>query len=192
MLSQVGAIILPPELLQKAFSAIPLDDIEKKMFASAPSAGAKLVEKIPRLENAALMIESQNGTDTDLSTLSGRVLTGARMLRIANVVDRIVVNESVSIEAAVEIVSPAFTHPDDAALLKILSSYEHEYIESVIREVGVNQLLPGMILEKDVLSKNGSTVLLKGQEISVPLLARLLNFSKGAGIQEPIRVLAKK
>jgi response regulator RpfG family c-di-GMP phosphodiesterase len=191
MLSQVGAIILPPDTLQKAFSAIPLDDDEQAMFNAIPAAGAKLVGSIPRLENIALMIESQSASDKNLATLTGKVLTGARMLRIANTIDRMVLRENINIRKSLEILGDVFNSPEDHLLLKSLSSYKNTSSSSIAREVIVNELKSGMILEADVLAENGSTVLCKGQELNGPLIDRLHNFSKGVGIREPINVLSK-
>lgn len=191
MLSQVGAIILPPELLQKAFSAIPLSESEQEMFSGIPAAGAKLVDSIPRLESVALMIESQSATDDDLASLQDKVRAGARMLRIASTVDRIVLRENISVQKSLEPLQARFSAAEDRALLKLLSTYQSRSSGSVICEVVVNELKPGMVLQQDVLAINGSTVLCRGQELNGPLIDRLVNFVKGVGIKEPIKVLVK-
>ncbi|HBF07403.1 MAG TPA: hypothetical protein DHW71_10140 [Gammaproteobacteria bacterium] len=189
MLSQLGAIVLPPDLIKKAFSSVPLEADEKQMLGSIPAAGAKLVDSIPRLQNVALMIESQHGNDRELhNTLGGHVLIGAKMLRIASAVDRLILQEGVSVQKAVETLKKTLVTPDDQTLLTCLSSFKPDSADRVLKSVNVNELEIGMILEADVLAKNKSVVLCKGQKLNGPLIARLVNFARRSGIQEPIEV----
>lgn len=192
MLCHVGAIILPPDLLKKSFSAIPLNSDEKEMLNATPAAGAKLVANIPRLENIADMIKHQFASDEEMQKLSKRVEVGARMLRIANTLDRILLREDISVKKALSILSTRFESKQDQQLLKTLLSYQRIHSGSVISEVSVGELRSGMILEEDVHSNNGSIVLCKGQELNAPLIDRLLNFSKGIGIKEPFNVSTRE
>lgn len=192
MLSQVGAIILPPELLEKAFSSVPLEEDEKEIVSSIPSAGAKLVGSIPRLGNVARMINYQQATDDEFEkTLTGKVLLGTRMLRIANSADRIILREGTSLKKATQVLAEVYTHSDDQALLSGLASFQIKESDSVLKEIGVSQLKVGMVLDEDVLTSSGSIVLCKGQELNSTLISRLVNFAKGAGVEEPIKVYAK-
>ena len=50
MLSQIGCITIPGDVLSKVFSGQELTEEEKEMYHSHPQAGAALLEKIPRLE----------------------------------------------------------------------------------------------------------------------------------------------
>jgi len=59
MLSQIGCVTLPSDLLDKVDAGESLTDDEQKLFSSHPSVGSNLVANIPRLEPIAHMIERQ-------------------------------------------------------------------------------------------------------------------------------------
>ncbi len=192
MLSQVGAIILPPELLKKAFSTVPLSEDERETMKSIPMAGAKLVDTIPRLGNIALMIESQFGTDRDLESLTGKVQAGARMLRIASMLDKIILRENTEVLEACAVLTDIYSSPNDRVFIDSLATYQSKKSNTIIRDVAIGDMKKGMILAQDVFTKNGGIVLCKGQTLTSPLINRLINFSKGSGIVEPISVGIKK
>jgi hypothetical protein len=56
------------------------------------------------------------------------------------------------------------------------------------REVTVNNLMVGMILEGEVLSAKGIRLVPKGAEITGSLLGRLRTIASGVGVAEPIPV----
>lgn len=189
MLSQIGSIVLPPDVIKKAFSALPLNDEEKAMVDSTPAAGGRLLAAIPRLEHVALMIEAQRmDIDFSVSKLPANVELGARMLRIANFLDRIIVREKIGVQKALPALGSTFTQPMDKTLILSLNSLNSGDSES-IRNVRVRELTAGMILDDDVVTSNGGVVLRRGQKLNGPLIDRLINFAKGANIREPIRVI---
>ncbi len=190
MLSQVGAIVLPPELLNKGYSAIHLDQDETKMLSTIPAVGAKLVGGIPRLENVALMIKHQFNDDlVAVAALTDGVAFGATLLRLATVVDRIMLRESIDLSKAILVVTELYPDVNDVQLLESLSNLKLGQTEQVLKEVKLSELNPGMVLNKSVHTLGGSVVLSKDQELTAELINRLHNFSKHSGIQEPIEVL---
>lgn len=190
MLSQIGSIVLPPELIKKVFSAIELTDAERKMCSSTPDIAAKLVESIPKLENVAKMIRYQKATDDEFRTLNGRALDGARILRIACALDYITLRESSSIQQAIKNLSTQFTSPQDKIFISCLASLQLNKESITLKELKIADLRSGMVLEDDVLGLNESIILCKGQTLNNPLIDRLINFSKGTGVKEPIRVIS--
>jgi response regulator RpfG family c-di-GMP phosphodiesterase len=189
MLSQLGAVALPASVLQKAFSSVKLDEQERKMMQAIPASGAKLVHSIPRLERVAMMIESQYGTDDDMSSLPVRVQAGARMLRIANWIDKTCLLFSISVHEAIKKSAIEFPAAEDQLYLDSLSTFVVKEDSRVVREIYANELKIGMLLEEDLLSPTGGVVLSKGQEMTSFLIDRLINFSRGSGLQEPFKVL---
>lgn len=190
MLSQIGSIVLPPDLIKKVFSAIELNESEKEMCLSTPKVGAKLVESIPKLENAAKMIQHQQSTDDELNTLSGRILYGAQLLRIANALDQIILRENCNLKKSMEKLNSQFTSSQEQAMIASLTTLHLDKEGSTLKALPLLELRSGMTLDDDVLALNGSIVLPKGQTLNGPLIDRLINFSKGAGIKEPIQVLS--
>jgi len=54
-----------------------------------------------------------------------------------------------------------------------------------------SQLSPGVILETDVVTEDGSlTVISKGTTLTMTLVERVQNFARTRGVREPIQVRA--
>ncbi len=85
MLSQIGCIAVPPEILQKVDARMSLSKEEQRTFTSHPSIGHGLISKIPRLEAIAEMVRHQMTPLRDLRDpkISDVVAVGAQMLMIA-------------------------------------------------------------------------------------------------------------
>jgi HD-GYP domain-containing protein (c-di-GMP phosphodiesterase class II) len=59
LLSQVGFVTLPSEILNKLFAGQYLDDDERLLLDEHPEVAYRLITKIPRLEHVANMILQQ-------------------------------------------------------------------------------------------------------------------------------------
>jgi response regulator RpfG family c-di-GMP phosphodiesterase len=59
MLSQLGAMTLPPETAEKLHSGVPLTPEEQKMVARAPLVTEQLVRNVPRLDGVADILAAQ-------------------------------------------------------------------------------------------------------------------------------------
>ncbi|WP_197474846.1 hypothetical protein, partial [Oleiphilus sp. HI0079] len=128
------------------------------------------------------------GTDADIESLPERVQLGARLLRLATWIETTKLHKQLSIQEAIKAAKTHFTNEQDLDLLSALDSYRPIQDTKTVREVKVTELKIGMILEEDVCALSGSVVLSRGQELNGFLLDRLINFSRGAGIKEPIKV----
>jgi len=88
MLSQIGCITLPAELMKKIANQEDISIEEEKLFKKHPSTGAKLLGKIPRLEGIARMVEYQmlpfsNFGKGDLPKPEDPISLGAQALKVA-------------------------------------------------------------------------------------------------------------
>ncbi len=188
MLCQLGALSLPEDVLKRAFNSVNLGEDDKQMLKAIPTQGAKLLERIPRLGRVALMIESQFGTDADINSLPERVQVGARLLRMVTWIETTKLHQQLSVKEAIAAAKEHFTDDRDLDLLSALDSYQSLQEAKTVREVRAAELKIGMILEEDVCALSGGVVLSQGQELNGFLIDRLINFSRGAGIKEPIKV----
>jgi hypothetical protein len=59
-----------------------------------------------------------------------------------------------------------------------------------MRMVKVRELDTTMIMNQDVSTNKGMLLLAKGEELTLPVIARLTSFAKTVGIPEPLNVLA--
>lgn len=193
MLSQIGCVTVPPNVLDKLYAQRPLDKDEKSIFDSHPSVGGKLLAKIPRLESVAQMIEGQLRSfqecflQKDAGGRENRIPIGAQILKAAIDFDKLVFFGLTPQDALERLRrEPRKYNPKVVAALEIFNGNEETYQET--REVTVEALTTCMVTDEDIRAKNGILLILKGQKVTPTVLARLENFSKGIGIREPFRV----
>lgn len=176
MLSQIGCIAVPSDILEKRHAGTTLTAEEQKIFASHPSLGQKLLARIPRLELIAEIIGYQMTPLRDLRGLkiSEVVKTGAQMLMVAIRLDEMVCSGA-SQEAALKFMSdrPETYQP---MLTHAIGSAHVGAVEMEGRRIRLRDLRPNMIIDEDLWAQNGLLLVAKGQSISEPVIARLLNF----------------
>ncbi len=180
MLSQIGCIAVPPEILEKRYAGTALTVEEQKIFASHPSVGQKLLAKIPRLEVVAEIIGHQMTPFRELRDLkvSEVVKAGAQMLMVAIRLDE-TVSRGASPESALKFMSdrPEVYQP---RLTSAIESAHISGVEMEVRTIRLRDLKPNMIINEDLLAANGLLLVAKGQSMSEPVIARLLNFGQFA------------
>jgi len=189
MLSQIGCIAVPPEILEKMEARMPLSKEEKESFISHPIVGHDLIYKIPRLGEVAEIVRHQMTPLRDLRALkiSETIAVGAQMLLIANLFDEKVSRGSAPASALNYMRERAETY--QASVVSALEQAEVGTVEMAVKEVFLSQLKPGMIVHEDIRAMNGLFLVGKGHDISQALVARLGNFARTAGVVEPFLVL---
>ena len=93
MLSQLGCVTLPSEILETEYAGKRLSGADQQRFALHPSVAHDLLVNIPRLELVARMIARQGDAIASEDEGAGgpdEVATGARLLRVALDFDRLV------------------------------------------------------------------------------------------------------
>lgn len=190
LMSQIGCITLPGEVLQKMYSGVTLNEDENRMYASHPEVGARLLEKIPRLENVTKMIALQlldfeNYDEDLLSEEVEEVMSGAQILKVVIDFDLQLCCGNTRVEAI-------------KWLRRQKGKYNPAYVEALTKikmetkvqtlSVQVQDLVVGMVPIEDVVAKNGAMIIPKGQSITWSLLQGLSNFEKQIGVVAPINV----
>ncbi len=194
MLSQIGCIAVPSDILEKLYAGTALTAEEQNTFASHPSVGQSLLAKIPRMEAIAAMIGYQMTPLGELRDLKVPevVKLGAQMLMVAIHLDQ-TVSRGASPGAAAKFMSdrPEIFHPK---LTNAIRSADIEAVEMEVRTIRLRDLRPNMIINEDLRAVNGPLLVAKGQEVSEALIARLQNFSKFSWNDKPfsIRVPASR
>jgi len=198
MLSQIGCITLPPGVLDKINTKVPLTPVEQNMYAVHPAVGYQLLVNIPRLKLIAKMIERQFQAagqpvlPQNLKSEDDVILFGAQLLKVALDFDDLL-TRGVSYDDAVEMLKkcPNTYNPN---LLTAL--VDHAGADAAVAPpagrmaVNLKDLKTGMIIVQDVWAKNGILLVQNGQTATLPVLVRLRNFADGVGIDEPIMVSA--
>lgn len=95
MLSQIGTITVPSDVLEKAYAGESLTKKQQETLSSHPAVGSAMVANIPRLGPIAQMIEAQkqpfNSFASEASSAQEREVTlGAQILKVALDLDQLV------------------------------------------------------------------------------------------------------
>jgi DNA-binding response OmpR family regulator len=182
LLSHTGCIALPTDILQNAYGGERLGAAESKLYDSHPETAYRLLAQVPRLTPVAEIIRCQTEPTLKLDFGNEIKLYGA-VLRAAIGLDRLMFRGATAEQA---IKRMRGQHAPE--LLDALANFAPPQTHSPVRTLRLIELLPQMVLEQDVRSRDGNILVGKGQEITRAMLERLHNFAQRTGVQEPIRV----
>lgn len=190
LLSQVGCVTLPRDVLEKYHAGIPLGAEEMQMCEGHPQVAEKLISQIPRLEKVAAIIgmqmppkEKWDGDHEGL--IRDEVRVGAQILQIALAYDRLLGQGESQASALAFLQSQSLYDPE---LLSVLAEYQGRIRHGNIARIPYQDLLPGMVMAEDALAKDGAVLIWKDEEVSWAKIQSLDSLSRYIGIQEPLVV----
>jgi len=192
MLSQIGFVALPPNLLDKIYALDELNDDEKQMFFEYPKIGAGLIKEIPRMELVAQMIERQLwdyqdfGAIKSLNNEQKLVHLGAQILRCVLSFDE-KISRGLTQDAVIAILEHK-TFRYNPKIVTLLKRLKIDTNYKVVKKLTVNKLAKGMITLQEIRSKDGLLLVAKFQEITTAIVERLTRYHKDVGVKEPIEV----
>jgi CheY-like chemotaxis protein len=185
MLSQIGCLAVPGDVLHRARAGGDLSEAEEAVYRAHAQTAQRLLARIPRLEEVADWVGNQPvqaGDPQDPVDDPAEELFRAA-LRYFVALD--------------ETGRP----PDAIALMVMQADYPKRVIDAlskatsglgsagVICELTVDEVVPGMLLDADVETVTGMTLVRKGERVTLATAMRLANFAATVGVKEPIKVL---
>lgn len=195
MLSQIGCVALPTEVLEKLYHGQSVTKDEQTKIDRIAAVTEQLLSNIPRLEPVRQILLYQNkqynGEGVPRDGVRGENIPwGARALKVALDLDALE-SQGVSGAASIEVLRSRSGCYDPtilkaAAAIRGSKSSTLEMIEVALRDVR-----PGMTFAEDVRTARGLLLIARGQEVTLGLMERILNFSPGLGIKEPIRMMVQ-
>ncbi|MCB2188714.1 MAG: response regulator [Deltaproteobacteria bacterium] len=192
LLSQIGCLTLPEDLLHKVLKGEALSREEKKFYREHPALASELIRTIPRMEEVSRLVALQekgfDGSGAPVGGPSGEDLPlGARILKVVLDFDALTFSGHSKgrtlglLKAAAQLYDPGVL----IALEMVLGREAHVDL----REARVKELNPTMRLAEDVLSRDGKRRLLaKGQHLTATLIMTVRNYHSALGVAEPIKV----
>lgn len=179
MLSQLGCVTLPSDLINVAYAGDKLSPEDQKRFDAHPAVAGEMLSKIPRMEAIAQMIASQNnpshqveGRDADETQ---QIEFGVQLLHAGVTFEKYLSRGLSPVEAA-RSVQEDFTNCD-VSILHCLDDMAPG-IPTTFRECAITDLALGMILQKDICNGVGLLIMAKGQELTFQWIERLKGLSK--------------
>jgi len=189
MLSQIGFVSLPVELVEKLYYGQRLTPEERVLAEGAPQVAQNLLSRIPRLEMVIEILEASHRPNTDQPEGAARL--GAGILRLVLEYDAQIA-QGQSPESAIQHLR-AGRDADQTKLLNALEALVCEgEADSVVSELSVGRVRPGMVFMDDLHTPVGTLLVPKGFEVTEAFLERMQNF--GPSILEGkvrMRVAAK-
>jgi response regulator RpfG family c-di-GMP phosphodiesterase len=191
LMSQIGCVTLPGDVLSKIYLGRELNEDERNMYTNHPAVGARLLEKIPRLENVTKIIAMQqlrfDQYDEELTSKEfEEVLLGAQILKAVTDFDLHMFRGSSSGEALQLMRKEKGVY--NQQIIKALQRIKVERHECIVA-LKVADISIGMTAAEDVVAKNGGLIIPKGQIITWPIMQGLKNFAKQVGVIEPMSML---
>lgn len=181
MLSQIGWISIPSEIAGKLAANQPLSAEESRRFREHPAAAARLIERIPRLEAVAKIIEAQlgpppgSGPAPGLAELRDPLSFGAAVLQAAIEFDDRRGRGLSHADALADMRLRRDRYPPE--IVSAMARVEEVESADPVQNVPLRRLAPGMVLEQDICGRNGMCLIGRGQQMTPALLQRLRGFS---------------
>jgi len=196
MLSQIGCIALPPQLVNKITTRKVLSPDEEKAFVRHPKIAGSLLSKIPRLEPIAEMIEGQLQPfcvylEEGKPPREDSVALGSQILKVALDFDQIISSGKSYTAALGELGNRTADYNQRVVeVFEKLLVNENSKKNNGILAVRVRDLKIGMIAAEDIVAKDGFLLVPKGHEMTHPVLLLLRNFAQGRRVTEPFHICA--
>jgi CheY-like chemotaxis protein len=178
LLSQLGYLSLPGDLVEKLYSGEPLSPEERILASGAPDVARRLLENIPRLEPVVEILAALNAPDTVLQQLGeGPIGVGTRILAL--------VTDYYGLLSQGENTAGAVTRLHrrsgryGAQLIEEFVGYlrpETKRAETGTREISLCSVEPGMVILQDVRTSLGTLLAPSGFEVTPVFLERMRHF----------------
>jgi hypothetical protein len=193
LLSPIGRLTLSPRFLR---GSNPLPTEERALLERVPEFGARLIRRIPRLEQVAEMVLYQakgfDGSGFPADAVQGLSLPlGARILKpLADVIRD---EQDRDLGYALDRLLARRLQYDPEILQVVKDFTEAEMgLNSVHRAPGIpmplDQLQEGQVLAAQVVTEDGMIVLLPGIRLSLGHIQLLQNLAELLNLREPILI----
>jgi response regulator RpfG family c-di-GMP phosphodiesterase len=189
LMSQLGAVSLPPAVVEKLGTGEPLAEAEQRMVDEVPDVAGRLIGGIPRLTAVTDAIR-QSRAFWDGSAPGGAgdaIPYGARLLHLVRDYDALIETGATAEIACLTLRARSGRY--DPALLDALGDTVQDESFGAVTAVALADLRIGMVLAAAVRSGAGTLLVSAGQEVTQSLMSRLRNFAfLEEGVAEPLMV----
>jgi response regulator RpfG family c-di-GMP phosphodiesterase len=191
MLSQIGYMSLPTELVDKLYYGERLTPEEQVLAEGVPEVAGKLLLNVPRLEPVMQILDAVRATNEQLQKLGdGTIGLGARILQLALDYDTLLARGQDG-KVAIETIFAKESRYGRSLIEKFAAYVGTAAGTREVVTIPLHKVQPGMVIMEDVRTHLGTLLIARGFEVSPPFLDRLRNL--GASIlAEQIKVLVPR
>jgi response regulator RpfG family c-di-GMP phosphodiesterase len=192
MLSHLGAVTLPPNVLAKLDNGRPLDEDEATMAARVPKVSRDLLATIPRLESVADAVgwhpARYDGRGSGPGVPSGDELPlAARILRVAADFEA-GRSQRPSVQATISALQADAGAYDPRVLEALVRCHDVSDVPGLPQDIEVHALEPGMVIFDDVYTSDDVLLISRGTVVTDSLMLRLENYVSQGRVDRRIRV----
>lgn len=188
MLSQIGYVSLPTEMVEKLYYGERLSAEEKVLAEGVPQVAQKLLGHIPRLEPVLQILMAMNSSVEQLKKLGdGTIGLGARILLVTLDYDGLV-TQGHSTNIAIQTLRANAQRYGEDLIEKFALHVGASPAASEVREMPLRLVQPGMTVLDDVRTHLGTLLVARGFDVTETFLERLRNFG-GDILAEKVKVL---
>jgi len=188
MLSQIGYLSLPPQLVEKLYYGENLTPEEKTLASGVPEVAMALLENIPRLDPVIQILAGLRWNDEAVARLGdGTIGLGVRILDLVLEYDTLV-TQGHSMDVAVQ------------TLRRKSQRYTENLVEQFGKHLGAGSsrnearvmplkaVQPGMMIMQDVRTTLGTLLVPRGFEVTSLFIERSRNFGEEL-LEEEVKVM---
>lgn len=176
MLSQIGYLALPTQLVEKIYCGEPLTAAEKTLASGIPDVAMALLENIPRLDPVIQILAALKWTDEQIARLGdGTIGTGVRILDLVLEYDALI-TQGHSVDVAVQTLrrrAPRCTEDLIEQFGKHLGAGSGK---NEARVIALKAVQPGMVIMQDIPTHLGTLLVPRGFEVTSLFVERARNF----------------
>ena len=178
MLSQLGYLSLPSDLVEKLYGGEPLSSEERILASGVPDVAKRLLGNIPRLEPVVEMLTAQNAPDTVLQQLGdGPVAVGTRILALVTDYCGLLAHGQDAASAINRLRSRSARYGTRLVdeFVEFLGPKDESSATS-LRKTLLRSVEPGMVILQEVRTSLGTLLVPSGFEVTPAFLERMHHF----------------
>jgi len=188
MLSHIGYVTIPSQILEKRIRGSHLQSNELQMFEDLPTVTQNLIGHIPRLENILKIIKTALGGGV-LSTISmsDEIAVSSAILRAVIQLDDLLEKGYGRNEAIGSLRAKKDFH--NLTVIDQLKILKPEQTGKQARKISIDQIRVGMILNEPIQTEEGLTVAPAGFRVNDLIRQLLKNLKLQGAIPEIVEVI---
>jgi len=186
LMSQIGYVSLPVELVEKAVNGESLNSDEVLLLGETPKVAQGILGRIPRLEKVSAILAYANRPDPAQEPRDPEVAANASVLMNVLAFDALT-SRGEDADTAIATLRARFG-PKNTSMLAHLAALQGAVAGGPqLREIRLREVTPGMVLMDDLRTELGTLLVSRGYEISHSFIDRMRNFGPGL-LDERVRV----
>ncbi len=190
MLSQIGYLSLPPELVDKVYHGGRLSAEEQLLIDGVGEVSSKLLSRIPRLEPVVEILKSAEPGSARRDSSGGPpdspAAMAARILALVSEFD-LLISQGHSAETAAQILQARAERYGEQLVKSFATHLGTSAGEMQVIRIPLRTVRVGMTILQDIRTELGMLLVARGFEVTERFLERIKNFGPGL-LNESIEV----